>query len=174
MKTYEVERPKGDEGYFVLILKYTTIFFVLWLAAWMILSYVLIRIPQSVLKDFVINNGGLVSVLIAGAVAAYLVKRTLDKYRYGSLFGISFDEKNQQLVLQVVNTMNDKVTGKHIPYASLAIKESIAKNELHGIQRILRIYNGEQLVSELNIELTAWCRHEKIEEIYSELVKWKR
>lgn len=170
MEKYFIEKPIDDNGIFVLILKYTTLLLVTWIVAFMVIGFVLARKSSS--ATFLTNNIGLISLFIAAAVVFYYVRSIYNKYRLGSLFEITFDNTNNEIKISVVNTLNDKVKERVIKYENLITKPEIKDNGLTGKQRIINIYNRKEYINRLNIDLTAWCRHENIDELIENFKKF--
>lgn len=171
-KSYEVDRPVSNLGYFILGIKYIVLFIVLFFASWIILIFSHSR-RRTFSSDQYFNtlyeNASIVSLTIAITVVIWFIYRARKKYKYGEVFKISFDDVRQKIEIKTVNLINDREKKNEYSYHNLRCNIIEQKDELFGEQRILIIENDCQKVHEINIERTAWYRHEKIEELIEKL-----
>lgn len=170
MKEYCIEKPTSDSGIIVLILKYTTTFIVPWLAGWLFLSFFLSS--KSKIGGHSENIGtvlGLLNILIAVIICIFHIIDSLKKYKMGTPFKFIFDFEHYNLSIRTINTINEKEKEIIIDFNTLRIVEEKKVNLFLGKQRVFNIYNKDKLITILNIDLTAWCRYEQLNELIEKL-----
>lgn len=160
---FETDKPVSDTNLFTLILKYSALFMIAWMGGWILTLLLLTQDKNDIADDWVADNGGLISLLIAIAVVLIFIYRGIRKYKFGTPFIIEFDNTGQQLLITVVNKLNDKTKTISIPFKELNINRNYTEDRLFGKQRIYRFYQNNKLATKVNIDMTAWCRHENLE-----------
>lgn len=163
VKVFFTDKPTSDTNYFTLFLKYTALFIITWIASWLFLLFFIARKKSEDADNFVFDNGGLISIIIAVGVIIFYIKNASKKYKYGIPFKMTFDDKTSEFTVRVVNTLNDKEKDITIPYTQLVIKETDKEDKLFGKQRLFDFYKQANLMTKVNIDLTAWCRLENLE-----------
>jgi hypothetical protein len=159
------DKPSSDTNYFTLFLKYTALFIVTWFAFWLFLLFIIARKKSQDADNFVFDNGGLISIIIAVGVIIFYIQNATKKYKYGTPFKMTFDDNASEFTIRVVNTLNDKEKDITIPYTQLIIKEIKKEDKLFGKQRLFDFYQQANLMTKVNIDLTAWCRLENLEDL---------
>lgn len=170
---FSIDKPTSDRNWFTLLLKYTALFMIIWIAAWFAVFYFITKQQEPLIENAVFDNGGWMSAGIAILVVAFLFYRAWSKFRYGAAFAFRFDEAAQVLTIRSVNTMNDREKETTIPYDHLRITELGREDPLFGRQRIFEIRDKNKLISTVNIELTAWIRHPELELLLACLRKFR-
>lgn len=170
---FHIDRPNAEltEGYFIIGLKYTVLFIIGWLISWALLIYMLSgrRKRSSGLLDVVVEHAWVTSIALALGVVWFLGRRALRKRKLGLITSMEFDDENGMLSLNLLNTITGGQVLKTIDYEGLRISLSIVHDKLFGKQRIFEIHENGELVNRLNVDLTAWCRHEQVEVIVHRL-----
>jgi len=162
---FETDKPVSDTNLFTIILKYAALFMIAWIGGWILTLLILSKDKYDIADDWVADNGGLISLLIAITVVLIFIYRVIRKYKFGSPFVFEFDNARQQLRITVVNTLNDKTKTITIPFNELDISRNFTEDRLFGKQRIYRFYQKNRLVSKVNIDMTAWCRLSNLDEL---------
>lgn len=171
---YEIENVAKNEGCFVSLLKYLTLgvvgFFVLW-----------IMLLQNT-NDLYLDYGAEVSAVVAVVIFGFLAYRAMKKS--GRLYKITFNDEEQLLQLTIGNTFTGNDTEKSIVYRSLRVVENIkpifrdmsivsGRNILDSDKlsqnRKIQLYNKTGLVTTIDIDITAWCRYQQIDELIKKL-----
>lgn len=162
---FETDKPVSDTNLFTLILKYAALLMIAWIGGWMLTLLLLTQDKNDIADDWVADNGGLISLLIAIVVVLFFIFRGIRKYKFGTPYVFEFDNTDQQLRITVVNTLNDKTKTISIPYKELNISRNFTEDRLFGKQRIYRFYQNNQLATKVNIDMTAWCRLTNLDEL---------
>lgn len=172
---YEINKPESEltEGYFTLIIKYTTLFILGWLGAWILLLIISTRrgTRNSGIGDVFFGNPEYTSIVIAIAVIYFFGQKAYKNYKLGLITSIEFEET--KLKLGLLNTINGSHKTKEINTSNLKIKMQTKQDSLYGNQRIFEFFENNILINRLNIELTAWNRHTEIELIVTKLIEIK-
>ena len=71
-----------------------------------------------------------------------------------------------------VNLLNNKTRTRKIPYDRLTFIYSEQENSLFGHQRIIEIYEQMDKVHVINVDLTGWVRHDRIELLIDKIKNW--
>ena len=172
---YEISKPDTEltEGYFTLFLKYFTLFILGWFAGWLfLLFYGPSKIPSLVrtdFTDFLLDNPGIISLVVGIGVVGFFVQRAYNKYKLGLITKIEFDDVNSVVTLGLLNTINGAFREKMIGYGNIRTTLELKEDKLFGKQRVFEIFENSVLVNRINIELTAWCRHPEIDAIVDRL-----
>jgi hypothetical protein len=172
---YEINKPDTEltEGYFTLFLKYFTLFILGWFAGWLfLLFYEPSKVPSLVRTDFtnfLLDNPGIVSLVVGIAVVCFFARRAYNKYKLGLITNIEFDDVSSILTLGLLNTINGAFREKIIGYGNIKTTLELKEDKLFGKQRVFEIFENNVLVNRINIELTAWCRHPDIDAIVDRL-----
>lgn len=169
MVQYQIDKPASDNSYFTLFLKYSTLFIVAWFLGWGILLLYIEKYKIKFIEDTILDNGGIVSLAVAIAVVIFFARRTYAKYKYGSAFVITFNDTAATCTFRLTNTMNGKEWDVSIPYEHLEVLKEEKQNELFGEQNIYAFYNSRKPVTIINIQLTAWCRLEQLDQLTDKL-----
>ncbi|HNP24468.1 MAG TPA: hypothetical protein PKM63_21320 [Panacibacter sp.] len=164
-KSFFTDKPTSDTNYFNLFLKYTALFIITWIASWLLLLFFIARKESENADNFVFDNGGLISIILAVAVIFFYIQNATKKYKYGTPFKMTFDDNVSEFTVRVVNTLNEKEKDITIPYAQLVIKELDKEDKLFGKQRLFSFYQQGSLMTRVNIDLTAWSRLENLEDL---------
>jgi len=159
------DKPTSDTNYFTLFLKYTALFIITWIAFWLFLLFIVARKRSEDADNFVFDNGGLISIFIAIGVIIFYIRNAINKYKYGTPFKMTFDNAASEFTVRVVNTLNDKEKDIIIPYTQLVIKEFDKEDKLFGKQRLFDFYQQSNLMTKVNIDMTAWCRLENLDDL---------
>ncbi len=175
---YGIDEPTAEltEGYFVLGLKYVTLFIVGWLASWVFVLFISARRRSSGsgLAGVLLDHAEITSAVLALGVVLFFGWRAMKKYKLGLLTSIAFDEGNGKVSLCLLNTINGKQVFKTIAYRDFLVLPWTRNHYLFGKQRVFDLFENDVLVNSVNVELTAWCRHEHIEAICSRMASFKR
>ncbi|HFA48170.1 MAG TPA: hypothetical protein ENJ95_04040 [Bacteroidetes bacterium] len=171
---YEIENEAANEGCFVSIIKYTVFSIVGFIFVW----YYAINL----LNKYIFGHGAFFSFFIAATVISYLLYKIINKS--DKVYKLVFNDKERKLLLVSGNTFDGMDAKREINYENVRIettirpilksKITIHKNTpLHSDKlnqnRKLDIYENKKLVNSIDIDLTSWCRHEKIEELIEKL-----
>ena len=170
---YEINKPESEltEGYFTLMLKYTTLFIVGWFGGWIFLLIISTRRGNrsSGIGDLFFGNPEYTSIVLALVVIYFFGQRAYKKYKLGLITSIEFEET--KIKLGLLNTINGAHKNKEINIDNVMIEMKTKQDNLFGKQRIFEIYENNILINRLNIELTAWSRHPEIEMLVTNLLE---
>lgn len=173
VKKYFVDEPQGDSGLFVNILKYSTLFVLIWWFSWVFIMFRLTN--QNSIFSWLADNPFLTNTLLTLAICSYFFMHIRKKYIYGEPFELIIDDNQKLLEIKVKNTFDDTTQIKKIPFQNLLIRIDIKDNkksryrEFVETQKIIRVLNNDKLETLINIQMTAWCRHPEIDNIIETL-----
>jgi len=172
---YEIEKPSSDLNYLTIGIKYIVLFIVLFLGSWIAIPLfvsngVTTRVNRT--AELLFENPLLFSFIISIGVISWFVYRTINKYKLGEVFQINFNNADQLLEIKTVNLANNKVKNNYYNYPNLSYDLQNTEDSLFGKQRILSIKNYDKTVHKINIERTAWCRNERIENLIEKTINW--
>ena len=170
---YEINKPNSEltEGYTVLITKYITLFALGWAGSWVFLFFMSTKSSSNEggLGNLIYGNMTVTSIVIALIVVFLIGKKVIQKYKLGLITLFEFEE--DKIKLGLLNTINGSFKTKEIKHQDLTISTEIKESGLFGKQRLISIYDKNELINKLNIELSAWCRHPQIEGIVETLLE---
>ena len=86
---------------------------------------------------------------------------------------VEIDFQNDSVELSIINTLNGKLTTISIPSNEFNVTFEEKNGTFLGKQRIYHLFQKETLLTNVNIELTAWKRFSKLNELLAELEKRK-
>jgi hypothetical protein len=171
---FDIDQPASEltEGYLTLALKYVTLFIVGWLGGWLFLLFIASgrRNHSPAVADILFDNTEYASIFIAIAVIYFFGQRAYRKYRLGLLTSIDFDE--HFVAIHLTNTLNGKCTPRKINYSDLSVKMQSKEDSFQGKMRIIEIFEKGQIVTRLNVDLTAWCRNPQVDKMISRLIQY--
>ena len=174
-KVFEIEKPFSHLSYTSMVIKYIVLFIVIFLGIWFAVSWLFMgRLGRrfSGLSEIIIENSGLISIIISLTVIGWFIYRAWRKYNLGEVFRIEFDDVKHTVTFWTINVINDSekistYSNKEITYQSKTIY-----NSLFGKQRIVTILNNGRFVHEINLDRTAWCRHDEIDHLVEMWEVW--
>ena len=171
---YEIENVAKNEGCFVSLLKYLTLgvvgFFVLWI--------MLLQNTNDMFFDYGAEVSAAAVVVIFGLLAYRAMKKS------GRLYKITFNDEEQLLQLTIGNTFTGNDTEKNIAYRYLRLEENIKPifrdvstvmgrdildSDKLSQNRKIQLYDKRVLVTTIDVDITAWCRHQQIDELIKKL-----
>ena len=163
---FKVEKPILHLNYFTIFIKYIVLFIVLFLSSWVAIPLLTVGKRGSrvnTVSSFMFENASVFAVLIAATIMGWFIYRTIKKYTFGEVFDINFDDSNRLLSIKSINLVNNKVQAKDYLYNDISFVFYKKEDPLFGKQRILHIYHLGSRVHDINIDRSAWCRHDNIE-----------
>jgi hypothetical protein len=177
MKHIQIQEPDRElkEGIFTLVLKYSVLFIVSYMAGITIFIFKPSRSNSVSNKmDSFMDNPAFFSYIIIVLVFTFYTKRLYDKFKNGLITEFIFDENDNLVQLSLLNTFNGKKRNLNFLINELSVTISTKESILFGKQRVLTFYKTEptgqkSIITTLNIELTAWVRHPEIHEVLSKL-----
>ncbi len=175
MIKYSIEKPESDTGIVVLVMKYSTIFIVPWLAGWLFLSFLFTDKSRSgETSESIGNYLGILNIIIALIICFFHIKESLRKYKMGTPFEFTFDHDLSTLSINTINTINDKEKEVLIDYKNLVVIEEQKNNPFLGRQRVYTLTDKSIPRIILNVDLSAWCRHDQLGELIENLRRTSR
>lgn len=168
-KIYQVEKPQDETNLFILIIQYIVLFIVLFLSCWLILPFISRRNSVGRIYRQMFDSPLFFSITFSLGIVVFLIYRAWKKYNYGEVYHIEFDDSAQTLNTQSINLLNNQEKTQSFNYKNVSIEITKDKDPLFGEQRILIIKNQQKKVHEINIDRTAWCRNEKLEDLFKKL-----
>lgn len=163
---FKVEKPILHLNYFTICIKYIVLFVLLFLSSWIVIPLLTAgkrgRTVNTVSK-FIFENAFVFAILIAVTIIGWFIHRAIKKYKYGEVFDINFEDSTGVLSIKTINLANNKEKTKSCLYKDISFVFHKKNDPLFGNQRILDIYHLELRVHDINIDRTAWCRHDNIE-----------
>ena len=151
-----------------MVIKYIVLFILFFLGSWFALSWIFMgRLGRRIsgLSELIIEHSGLISIIISLVVIGWFIYRAWRKYNLGEVFRVEFNDAKKTVSFWTINVINDSekintYSNKNITYQSKTIN-----NLLFGKQRIVTVLNNEKVAHEINLDRTAWCRHEEIDQL---------
>ena len=175
---FKIDQPESDLSWGTLIMKYITLFSLGLVALWVLgLSTPFWRRNRyldnknSVFESMVASPY-LWTIIFGLVVFGILVYRASRKYKFGEVFEVEFDDGEKTIMTKSVNLLNNKTRTRKIPYDRLTFIYSEQENSLFGHQRIIEIYEQMDKVHVINVDLTGWVRHERIELLIDKIKNW--
>ncbi|MBI6120116.1 hypothetical protein [Salegentibacter maritimus] len=171
-ESFQIEKPTSDIDIVTAIIKYIVLGITLFLASWIAIPLLISQNrPYRLNKTFEIlfSNPLMSSILISVLVIGFLIYRSWKKYRVGEVYKIYFDDMKQKLIVNTVNTANNKEKVNVYSYSDITYKLNQVTDPLFGYQRILQISEENKNVHSINIDRTAWCRNEHLEELIEKI-----
>jgi len=169
MITYQVEKPEKGPRLIEYFLKYLTMFFVIGIALWAFLIYILTKlISDTGLTEDIYNYSLLLSAVIVVSFVTLEVRGLVTTLKLGVIYQIQFNEDKSELTLHMVNDYTGKETSKVIKYQALSIKQIKQKVEVKS-EMTISIYNEDTLINTLKIAKTPWTVHPQIVELINKL-----
>ena len=173
--TYKVEKPKNNLHWSTLIIKYIVLFICLFFASWIVLPFVFshksARTANQAFEMF-LSDPKTTSLLISLSVCIWLIYQAFKKYTFGEVFEMEFDSKHNQITIKSTNTLNNKEKEIKYDYENISFQINTQEDPLFGKQRIVKIFNKGEKINQINIERTAWVRHDKLEELLEIIKNW--
>ncbi|SEA60355.1 hypothetical protein [Bizionia paragorgiae] len=170
--SYDIEKPRSDLNYFTVGIKYTVLFIVLFLASWIAIPLLIANgraTRMNSVAEFLVGNAFIFSILISLSVITWFIYRIRKKHTLGEVFSINFNDSDQTLNIKTVNLVNNQEKDHYYNYKNLSYTFYKSENPLFGKQRILHILNTAKTVHEINIDRTAWCRNERIDQLIEKI-----
>lgn len=173
---FEIEEPDHEltVGYFTLMIKYIVLFIVSWIAGWIFFLLVPTKNSSIVKRNSIddkLDNAYYISITMVVLVISYYTYSLYKKGKYGLLKEISFI--NDTIQLTIINQLNGKLKSIEVPTESFSVTLTPKNHILFGSQRMYTLKNNNIDITYLNIEMTAWTRHPKIENLINELEKYR-
>ncbi len=171
--TFEIENPAEQAGCLVSIFKYIT----LWILGFFLAWVVLMRLHIGVTHEY----AGIISVLVSLAVAGYLLNKALNQS--DKIYKIEFDDALKTITFHVGNVFDGNNTVETVYYNSFRTSKVIkpissVSPKLMGAQsdklsqnRVLNLYYQDRKMNTIDIDLTPWCRHERIDALLEKFDK---
>lgn len=170
---FEISEPESEltEGYFNLTLKYSILFITSWIGGWFFLLFISSgrRNRRSALTTLLFDNPEYTSILVAVVIVYFIGYQAYTKYKLGLITSINID--NEFVLLTLLNTVNGKSITRKIEKSNFKVRLTKRDDKFFGEQRFIEIYEKAKLISKLNIDMTAWCRHPEINALITELAK---
>lgn len=163
-KEYNIQKPEVESGYLVQALKYLTLSIITYIVVVFVVLYVL----RPVLSYFSMN----MFLVLTGLATFYVYLRYfLRKAKLSRIYGIKMDYDNKTVSFKSVNNYRGKEIERIISFSDIKINVNIKDHPIFGRQRELIIFDGKGLVNTINLEMTSWHRHEKIDEIIESVLE---
>ncbi|OYU96582.1 MAG: hypothetical protein CFE21_09370 [Bacteroidetes bacterium B1(2017)] len=172
-KIYQIDEPQGDSGLLVNLLKYATLFVIIWCCAWVMIIFRLA--DQGSLFAWLGDHPGLTNLFLTIGICSYFFIGIRKKFVYGEPFELQFNDQQQTLTIKLKNTLENTIKTRVIPYSHLVVRIEIKNKKtdryrkLAETQKIVKILYTTKLQATLNSSFTAWCRHPEIETILATL-----
>jgi hypothetical protein len=161
---FEIEKQFSNESLLTRIIKYLVLFIVCFIGSYIaifMLSGALGMIVQPIII-LLLENIGFFSVLITLAIIGWFIHRNWEKYKYGEVFLIGFDDVQRTLTVGSVFTLNNSVKHFTYDYNDLAYEYYTTDHNIIGEQRMVDISYKGKTVHMINMDKTAWCRHKDL------------
>lgn len=170
---FVINKPDDEltSGYVTVIVKYLVLFSFTWIGGWFL--YLFLPAKHMVSPIDVKNrldNAALVSTLIALVFVAYFSYRLYKKAKYGLLKSIAFEQDEVQLT--IINLVNGNLKSRTIQSNAFRVDLNEKKHFVYGELRKFTLKENETILTYLNLDLTAWKRHEHIDQLYDQLKKY--
>ena len=166
--SFQIEKPTSDLNIVTSVIKYIVLSIILFLASWIAIPLLISQNRPYRLNntfELLFTNPIISSILITVLVIGFLIYRTWKKYRFGEVYKIEFYDSDQKLVVKTVNTANNREKVNYYYYSDISYRLDQTTDPLFGDQRILRINEKDKTAHLINIDRTAWCRNEHLEEL---------
>jgi hypothetical protein len=175
-EVFEIENIANNEGCFVTLLKYATLFIIGFIAIWIM-----------ILKTFSaigFEHGKLFSFIISMGLTGYFLHKILN--RSDEVYKIIFNDKDNTVTLVSGNTFDGVDASVKIQYDALLVlieENPIIKSRIKSDNktqlrddklsqnRKVEIFDSNRLVRIINVDLSNWCRHKEIDYILGKLLK---
>ncbi|MBI1837570.1 MAG: hypothetical protein HYR91_09935 [Flavobacteriia bacterium] len=159
------------DGYFTLIIKYSVVFCL----AWMLGILIVYTYPCMVWNGdkyppalIFVNNYDVVNWILAIAAILYYSKRKFKHYQLGLIIEMNF-ENNNFIQLEIINTLNGKLHGITLTKEDFKLIKEDKNSSFFGKQSVYHFYRKGKLLTNLNIEMTAWKRHSDVKNMLAKL-----
>ena len=158
------------DGYFMLIVKIS----VALMLAWMVGILIIFTYPCFVWSGnkyppalIFINDYNIINWLLSVIVLFFYCKRLFKNYESGLVIEIDFQDSQTNIC--VINTLTGKIRTTEILNNDFKIRTQIKESSIIGKQRIIEFYQKDTLLTSLNIDLSVWKRHVKINQLIEKL-----
>ena len=173
---YQIQEPTHEltDGYFTLGLKLSVLTLVGWMfgilavCTYPCLTWNGDKYPPTLVF---LNDYYILHLIASGIIIYFFSKSQFKKYEQGLITNFKFKEKEEILILTIINTLNGKQKKVDIPYSSLRVKKEIKKGRIMGEQTIYHFYKKEELITSFNVILTPWKKHNQFTELIDRLEK---
>ena len=172
--TIEEKFHELTDGYFTLIIKFSVVLMLAWMVGiLLVFTYPCFAWSGNKYPPMLvfINDYNIINILLSVVGIYFYSKRLFKSYKMGMLVEIDF--QNDLVELSIINTLNGKLSNISIPLNEFNVKFEEKNGTFLGKQRIYHLFQKEILLTNLNIELTAWKRFSKLNEFLTELEKRK-
>ena len=173
---FEIENIANNDGCFVSIIKYITFFIIGFILLWVI--------TLKVFGAFGLIHRYFLSFTISIGLISYFIYKIINNSDV--VYKLIFNDKERVLTLISGNTFDGIENELRIKYESLFIKietkpifnfklkfnkNTDIRSDKLSQNRIVKIYNSNKLERTINLDLSGWCRHEKIDFILGKFVE---
>ena len=168
--TIEEKFHELTDGYFTLIIKFSVVLMLAWMVGiLLVFTYPCFAWSGNKYPPMLvfINDYNIINILLSVVGIYFYSKRLFKSYKMGMLVEIDF--QNDSVELSIINTLNGKLSNISIPLNEFNVKFEEKNGTFLGKQRIYHLFQKEILLTNLNIELTAWKRFSKLNEFLTEL-----
>ncbi|MGG8494956.1 hypothetical protein ACQY1Q_00950 [Tenacibaculum sp. TC6] len=170
---YEIEKPITDVNYLTIAIKYTVLFILLFLVSWIAIPLLVLKRSSSgvhKVAEFLFENVVLSSLVISIGILSWFIYRIIKKYKKGEVFKIEFNDAEQKLGIKTINLVNNQERDNLYEYKNVRYNFYESTDLLFGKQRIVCIMNTNKVVHTINIDRTAWCRNEQLDELIEKMM----
>lgn len=170
--SYKIEKPTSDLNFLTIGIKYIVLFIVFFLGSWIAIPlFVSNGRPNRVntSAELLFDNPLWSSLFISVGVITWFIYRARKKYKFGEVFKIDFNDSDQKLEIKTVNLANNQEKNNYYDYKNLSYDIQNIEDSLFGKQRVLKINNCGKTVHKINIDRTAWCKNERIENLIDKI-----
>ncbi len=173
---YEIKNIASHEGCIVSLIKYAVLFIIGFIVLWAI---TLLKIG-----GIGFEHGLAMSIIISIGLLGYIVHKIF--YCSDEVYKIIFNDKERKLTLISGNTFDGTESKVSISYDSLLIaiednpifkmkvplnKETLLSEDKLSQNKKIKFFDSNKLVRVININLSGWCRHEKINTLWEKLIQ---
>jgi hypothetical protein len=172
--TIEEKFHELTDGYLTLIIKYSVVLMLAWMVGILIVfTYPCFAWSGNKYPPMLvfINDYNIINILLSVVGIYFYSKRLFKSYKMGMLVEIDF--QSDSVVLSIINTLNGKLSTISIPSNEFNVIFEEKNGTFLGKQRIYHLFQKETLLTNVNIELTAWKRFSKLNELLAEFDKRK-
>ncbi len=172
--TIEEQFHELTDGYLTLIIKYSVVLMLAWMVGiLLVFTYPCFAWSGNKYPPILvfINDYNIINILLSIVGIYFYSKRLFKSYKMGMLVEIDF--QNDLVEFSIINTLNGKLSTISIPSNEFNVTFEEKNGTFLGKQRIYHLLQKKTIVTNINIELTAWKRFSKLNELLVEFDKRK-
>ncbi len=172
--TIEEQFHELTDGYLTLIIKYSVVLMLAWMVGiLLVFTYPCFAWSGNKYPPMLvfINDYNIINILLSIVGIYFYSKRLFKSYKMGMLVEIDF--QNDLVEFSIINTLNGKLSTISIPSNEFNVTFEEKNGTFLGKQRIYHLFHKKTIVTNINIELTAWKRFSKLNELLVEFDKRK-